>query len=627
MRRSPSPPSSETPGHASWPTRSSACARPSPVTPATSTSGTASGSCFRSSSSRSSCASSASSRSRSATPSTAPAARPSAWNRCRSVCAASTRLANQRIALLGGESEAPDAGPTVSSQMLDDAAAEIVRLQEVVVLAEAALQQAQLATAAARHSLDGVDEEIAAQSALVSSHDLEITKLTGQSDAAASRLAAVRGEVLRQENALEAARERHAAVRAEFALARGRGCDRRCRRDRPRRGLRARPGRPVRGRGRDRAHPRGAARPRTRTRRPRREDRCALVGPRSEGRLGGSRRGSPRRCPRPRRRACAGASGYEAAIAAALGTLADAVLADDLDAATAAVEYAIAEELGRVEVVVARPDRAVTAAVSGDGYVAASGVVNAPDGVLSLLANTVIVDDLAAARSAWRAGLADAATPVTVITRAGDVLTTFVLRGGSGAKRSRLELVAERDAAAERLNDVTSSHRALALRTGRAAWHPAGVEGAVGGGPRRAPRVRLAVGRRSREAQPSARAVRGCRCRAGPSRCAALQLAAERVAEAENAPTAARIGPRCGQVEAPARSSTSRRATACSSSWSRLASAKSRAASSRPRESACVPNRPAPLRWCASASRSARPPRRRRGARSSVVVRWNRRPQ
>ena len=59
------------------------------------------------------------------------------------------------------------------------------------------------------------------------------------------------------------------------------------------------------------------------------------------------------------------------------------------------------------------------------------------------------------ARSTLAAGAAGA-KPLTIITRDGDVLTEYVLRGGSGAKRSRLELVAERDSAAARLEVVTA---------------------------------------------------------------------------------------------------------------------------------------------------------------------------
>jgi len=75
-----------------------------------------------------------------------------------------------------------------------------------------------------------------------------------------------------------------------------------------------------------------------------------------------------------------------------------------------------------------------------------------------LLARTVIADDLDAARRAWTTlANTDAADTVSVVTRGGDVLTRAVLRGGSGEGRSRLELAAERDAAKERLTEVTTA--------------------------------------------------------------------------------------------------------------------------------------------------------------------------
>ena len=69
----------------------------------------------------------------------------------------------------------------------------------------------------ARAELDALDTDIAAQSALVSEHDMRITALRGRAEATASALAAVRGGVLRQQNALDAANARRAE--AEEALA------------------------------------------------------------------------------------------------------------------------------------------------------------------------------------------------------------------------------------------------------------------------------------------------------------------------------------------------------------------------------------------------------------------------
>src|SRR4051812_40155604 len=52
-------------------------------------------------------------------------------------------LANQRLALLGSQADAPDSGPSVSAQNVQDAREEVQRLQGVVVEAEAAWVAAQ----------------------------------------------------------------------------------------------------------------------------------------------------------------------------------------------------------------------------------------------------------------------------------------------------------------------------------------------------------------------------------------------------------------------------------------------------------------------------------------------------
>jgi chromosome segregation protein len=151
------------------------------------------------------------------------------------------------------------------------------------------------------------------------------------------------------------------------------------------------------------------------------------------------------------------APGYEAAVAAALGSLADAVLAESRGAAFEAVAEATRADYGRVEVIVGDAEPAGEPVTPVEGTVSAPSVVDAPPGILGLLAGTVIADDLDAARRADEQFRADrGARRVTVITKAGEVLTEYVLRGGSGAKQSRIELVAERDAAADRLSEVTS---------------------------------------------------------------------------------------------------------------------------------------------------------------------------
>lgn len=366
-------------------------------------------------------------------------------------------LANQRVALLGGQADAPDSGPSVTPQNVQDARDEVERLRGVVTEAEAAWTAAQAATRAARARLDGVDEEIAAQSALVSRHDLEISKLNGQAEAAAQRLAAVRGEVLRQQNALDAATERRERARAEFAareqeaatadvgegdldeayeLAQAAVFEAEGEIERLREELH------TLERERDALAARTSA---LSLALDQKDGSAALVAARLAG-VRGLVAEHVRVHP-----------GNEAAIAAALGTLADAVLADDRDAASAAVAHAAAGDLGRVEVVVADASAADVDLSGVAGVVAATSVVEAPEGVRGILAFTAIADDLEAAQRAFDAFRGRAlGGPVTIITRAGDVLTEHVLRGGSGAKQSRIELIADRDAAQERLTEVTS---------------------------------------------------------------------------------------------------------------------------------------------------------------------------
>ena len=75
-------------------------------------------------------------------------------------------------------------------------------------------------SARARAELDALDTDIAAQSALVSKHDMRITALRGSAEAAASALAAVQAAVERQQRALDAALARRAE--AEESARRGR---------------------------------------------------------------------------------------------------------------------------------------------------------------------------------------------------------------------------------------------------------------------------------------------------------------------------------------------------------------------------------------------------------------------
>jgi chromosome segregation protein len=358
-------------------------------------------------------------------------------------------LTNQRLALLGQQAEGPSSVSTLTEQTVRDARDEAQRLLGEVGAAEQAVGRAAARTATAKASLDSLDEEIAAQSALVSKHDLELAGHTSRVEVAQSKLAAARGELLRQQNALEQAEQRRDSTRVEFV------------------GLEAQAATSVEGDGsldaayeeadaavaavqseieaiRDELH----IAERERDALAARTSALSLAVDQKDGSsaLAGAGLAGVRGLVAENVRI---EPGFEAAIAAALGTLADAVLADSRDAAFDALAHANDKDLGRVEIVVA--DAAALPALEAPGIRRALDVVEAPSGVQGLLAAVLIADDLDAARAA------SVPDDATVVTRGGDVLTRFVLRGGSGAKRSRLELVAERDDAARKLEVVTTT--------------------------------------------------------------------------------------------------------------------------------------------------------------------------
>ena len=363
-------------------------------------------------------------------------------------------LANQRLALLGQEGGSTSIGSTVSASMVQDAREEAIRLQGEVSEAEQLVGRASAALATARASLDSLDDEISAQSALVSRHALELAGHASRVEVAQSKLAATRGESLRQKNALELAEERRDATRVEFVA------------------LEAEAATSTEGDGsldvsyenaeaavaalqaeietvRDELHVLE-------------RERDALAARNSALSLAVDQKDGSTAIVEAGVTGIRGLvaehvkvqPGYEAAIAAALGTLANAVLADTHDAALAGLDHARASDAGRVEIVVADAAAAPSLGALPEGVIAARDLVTAPDGITGILARVVVVDDLDAARAAW-GSLRDLGD-ITIITKPGDVLTEYVLRGGSGATRSRLELVAERDAAAEKLETVST---------------------------------------------------------------------------------------------------------------------------------------------------------------------------
>jgi len=360
-------------------------------------------------------------------------------------------LAAQRLALLEEVGTLPLDVATVTQSTIDDARAEIDAIGSGLGAAQDDAASASREVIRARAELDALDADIAAQSALVSEHDMRLTALRGSAQAAASRLEAVHSAVERQQRALDAASARRAE--AEEALAgsepdlvpEGSAAEYAAGYERAQR--EAGEAEAHVSTLRDRLHAaerevesltaQSAALGRALDVRNAAAAIIARGGPGIRGLVGDAVKVTP---------------GFETAIAAALGTLAEGVLVDDGDAALLVARAARDEDLGTVDVAIADADReAVWNATTG--AIPARQVVAGPDGILGVLASVAIVDDLDAARAL--VADRDSGGPITAVTRAGEIATEFTVRAGSGSGRSRLELAAERDTATERLSEIS----------------------------------------------------------------------------------------------------------------------------------------------------------------------------
>ncbi|MDO5094181.1 MAG: chromosome segregation protein SMC [Propionibacteriaceae bacterium] len=141
------------------------------------------------------------------------------------------------------------------------------------------------------------------------------------------------------------------------------------------------------------------------------------------------------------------ATGWEQAIAAALGTAAEAVVAESLGAAIKAIEHLHARALGRALVVVA--DNQPVARVPLIDLVSAPAELVAA--LSSLLAGYVAVEDLSEAQAAVTAD-----PRVIAVTRAGERVASWLVEGGSATKPSLLALNAELAETEERLGQVVA---------------------------------------------------------------------------------------------------------------------------------------------------------------------------
>ncbi|MGE0819746.1 MAG: chromosome segregation protein SMC [Candidatus Nanopelagicales bacterium] len=164
--------------------------------------------------------------------------------------------------------------------------------------------------------------------------------------------------------------------------------------------------------------------------------------------------------------------GYEAAVSAALGPLADAVAVGSVSEAVDALTLLKSDDAGRASLLVGgatAPDRSSWPSLPA-GAVWAVDAVEAPEAlrgsVAVALARVALVDDLAAARGLVRDH------DVVAVTRDGDVVAHGVVHGGSASAPSLLEVQAAVDEARAKLTDATH-------RTERARFELVGATEAV----------------------------------------------------------------------------------------------------------------------------------------------------
>ncbi|WP_420368031.1 AAA family ATPase [Curtobacterium sp. L1-20] len=377
-------------------------------------------------------------------------------------------LANQRLMFLAQQADAPQQGPTITPERVQGVRDEADRLEARAAAMTGDTARAGRVVEEARAALDALDEQIAAQAALVAQHDLEAQRLASTVDVARSQRGSAVSDRERRERALSEAQER--AERAAAALAEL-GTD-------PSEGVDEAALTTALDAARERQEAAQADRDALRDRlhalereRDALDARVAALGMSIDVRDGSQALIDAGRAGIVGRLADAltVAPGFEGAVAIALDGLADAVLADDRAVALDAVLHARAADIGRIDVVVAD-----ATGVASDlperlpaGVRRALDLVQGPPAIAAILRNTLVAEtedvDLEAVLTA--------VPHATVVTRSGDLVRAVRVTGGGERVTSRIELVAERDEAVTRRDAVASDAEdaATSLQAARSA--------------------------------------------------------------------------------------------------------------------------------------------------------------
>jgi chromosome segregation protein len=149
--------------------------------------------------------------------------------------------------------------------------------------------------------------------------------------------------------------------------------------------------------------------------------------------------------------------GWEAAVAAALGPLADSVVVSDISSAVSALTMLKRESAGQSELLVIDGESGFTASNRAvpSGFTSLATLVTSSEvssAISSLLSGFVAVEDLAEAERALSAD-----PSVIAITRDGDVLSRIRVRGGSSAQNSAIEISALIERTESQLQEITNN--------------------------------------------------------------------------------------------------------------------------------------------------------------------------
>ncbi len=174
--------------------------------------------------------------------------------------------------------------------------------------------------------------------------------------------------------------------------------------------------------------------------------------------------------------------GFESAVAQALGSAADAVAVEDVDAALGAIEHLKTEDLGRAGILLGGAGGSAHDDAPWPGLPAdvtyAIDVVECPAPLRPALARVLfkvaVVADLDAARR-----LVAELPDVAAVTRAGDLLGAHFASGGSSSQPTLIEVQAAVDEAAERLGEATHACERLGFDLARLEEERAQAQGRV----------------------------------------------------------------------------------------------------------------------------------------------------